>query len=58
MAREAKLSLSAIERIWCAFGLQPHRQETFNLSTDPLFVGKIRDIVGLYIDAPVKATII
>lgn len=55
MAREAKLSQTAISRIWRAFGLQPHRQETFKLSTDPLFVEKTRDIVGLYIDPPVKA---
>ena len=52
MAREAKLSQTAVSRIWRAFGLQPHRQETFKLSTDPLFVEKTRDIVGLYIDPP------
>jgi transposase len=58
MAREAKLSQTAISRIWRAFGLQPHRQETFKLSTDPLFVEKTRDIVGLYIDPPVKAMVL
>lgn len=58
MAREAKLSQAAIRRIWHAFGLQPHRQETFKLSTDPLFVEKTRDIVGLYIDPPVKAMVL
>jgi hypothetical protein len=46
MAREAGLSQTAVSRIWRAFGLQPHRQETFKLSTDPLFVEKVRDIVG------------
>ena len=54
MAREAKLSQTAISRIWRAFGLQPHRQETLKFSTDPLFVEKTRDIVGLYVDPPVK----
>ena len=45
-------------RIWRAFGLQPHRQETFKLSTDPLFVEKVRDIVGLYLDPPLKAMVL
>lgn len=44
MARETGLSQSAVSRIWRAFGLQPHRQETFKLSRDPLFVEKVRDI--------------
>ena len=50
MAREMKLSQTAVTRIWRAFGLQPHRQETFKLSSDPMFVDKVRDIVGLYLD--------
>lgn len=58
MAKETKLSQTAVSRIWRAFGLQPHRQETFKLSTDPLFVEKTRDIVGLYIDPPVKAMVL
>ena len=58
MAKEAKLSQTAVRRIWRASGLQPHRQETFKLSTDPLFVEKTRDIVGLYIDPPVKAMVL
>ena len=58
MAKQAKLSQSAVSRIWRAFGLQPHRQESFKLSTDPLFVEKTRDIVGLYIDPPVKAMVL
>lgn len=58
MATDMGLSQSAISRIWRAFGLQPHRQETFKLSTDPLFVEKTRDIVGLYLDPPVKAMVL
>ena len=49
MARETGLSQTAASHIWRAFGLQPHRQETFKLSSDPLFVEKVRDIVGLYL---------
>src|SRR6185436_19396387 len=45
-------------RIWRAFGLQPHRVETFKLSTDPLFVDKVRDIVGLYLDPPERALVL
>lgn len=58
MAREMGLSQTAIARIWRAFGLQPHRQETFKLSRDPLFVEKVRDIVGLYLDPPLKAMVL
>ena len=58
MAREASLSQTAVSRIWRAFGLQPHRQETFKLSSDPLFVEKVRDIVGLYLDPPLKAMVL
>jgi transposase len=58
MAREMKLSQTAVSRIWRAFGLQPHRQETFKLSSDPLFVDKVRDIVGLYLDPPLKAIVL
>lgn len=58
MAREMALSQTAISRIWRAFGLQPHRQETFKLSSDPLFVDKVRDIVGLYLDPPLKAMVL
>ena len=52
------LSQTAVSRIWRAFGLQPHRQETFKLSSDPLFVEKVRDIVGLYLDPPIKAMVL
>src|SRR6187431_194695 len=58
MARDAGLSQTAVSRIWRAFGLQPHRQETFKLSSDPLFVEKVRDIVGLYLDPPMKAMVL
>jgi len=58
MAREMDVSQTAVTRIWHAFGLQPHRQETFNLSRDPMFVDKVRDIVGLYLDPPVKAMVL
>jgi transposase len=58
MAHEMKMSQTAVSRIWRAFGLQPHRQETFKLSTDPLFVDKVRDIVGLYLNPPVKAMVL
>ncbi|MFS8981720.1 IS630 family transposase, partial [Cupriavidus necator] len=58
MARAANLSPSTVTRIWRAFGLQPHRQETFKLSTDPLFVEKVRDIVGLYLDPPLKVMVL
>jgi len=58
MAREAGLSQTAVSRIWRAFGLQPHRQETFKLSSDPLFVEKVRDIVGLYLDPPLMAMVL
>lgn len=58
MAREMTMSQTAVTRIWRAFGLQPHRQETFKLSSDPLFVEKVRDIVGLYLDPPLKAMVL
>jgi hypothetical protein len=46
MARQSGLSVSTVQRIWRAFGLKPHRQETFKLSTDPDFVAKVRDVVA------------
>ncbi len=58
MAREAGLTQTAVSRIWRAFGLQPHRQGTFKLSTDPVFVGKVRDIVGLYMAPPLMAMVL
>jgi transposase len=58
MAETTGLSQSAIVRIWHAFGLQPHRTETFKLSTDPLFVEKVRDVVGLYLSPPDQAIVL
>jgi hypothetical protein len=58
MARASALAPSAVQRIWKAFSLQPHRSETFKLSTDPLFVDKVRDIVGLYLDPPDRAVVL
>jgi transposase len=58
MAKAVGLSQSAISRIWRAFGLQPHRVETFKLSKDPLFIEKVRDIVGLYLDPPDRALVL
>ena len=55
MAKATGVSISTVHRIWRAFSLQPHRSETFKLSTDPLFVEKVRDIVGLYLDPPDRA---
>jgi transposase len=58
MAAAAGHAPSTIHRIWKAFGLQPHRAETFKLSADPLFVEKVRDIVGLYLDPPDRAVVL
>ncbi len=58
MAEATGMSQSAISRIWRAFGLKPHKQETFKLSTDPQFVEKVRDIVGLYMNPPEKALVL
>ena len=52
MARRSGLSHNTVSRIWRAFALQPHRTETFKLSADPLFIEKVRDIVGLYLNPP------
>lgn len=58
MARASGLSISTVQRIWRAFGLQPHRLETFKLSTDPDFVAKVRDVVGLYVAPPAHAVVL
>jgi transposase len=58
MAKASGLSVSSVGRIWRAFGLQPHRSETFKLSTDPLFAEKVRDIVGLYLAPPERALVL
>jgi len=58
MAKEVGLNQSAVHRIWRAFGLAPHRQETWKLSKDPQFIEKIRDIVGLYLNPPERAVVL
>ena len=58
MAREVGLTQTAVSRIWRAFGLQPHRQDTFKLSKDPFFVDKVHDIVGLYLNPPERAVVL
>ncbi len=58
MAKASSLSVSSVQRIWRAFGLQPHRIESFKLSTDPDFVAKVRDVVGLYVAPPEHAVVL
>jgi len=58
MAERCGLSNERVHRIWKTFGLQPHRAETFQLSTDPLFVEKVRDVVGLYVSPPQNALVL
>jgi transposase len=58
MANATGFSHTTIRRIWTAFGLQPHRSQTFKLSSDPLFVDKVRDIVGLYLSPPNRALVL
>ena len=58
LAREVGLNQTAVHRIWRAFGLQPHRQETWKLSKDPLFIAKVRDVVGLYLNPPERAVVL
>ena len=58
LAKQLDLSHGTVGRIWRAFGLQPHRLETFKLSKDPLFIDKVRDIVGLYLAPPDRALVL
>lgn len=58
IAKQSNLSKSTVQRVWSAFNLQPHRQKHFTLSTDPYFVEKVRDIVGLYLNPPDKAMVL
>ena len=58
MAAEVGLSQSAVHRIWKAFGLAPHRQDSWKLSKDPQFVAKVRDVVGLYLNPPERAVVL
>ncbi len=58
LAKQVGISPASVARIWAAFGLQPWRSETFKLSTDPLFVEKVKDVVGLYLDPPERAVVL
>ena len=58
MAEATGVSKSTVQRVWTAFHLQPHRQKHFQLSTDPFFVEKVRDIVGLYLNPPDHALVL
>ena len=58
MAAEVGLTQSAVHRIWKAFGLQPHRRDAWKLSRDPLFIEKVRDVVGLYLNPPERAVVL
>ena len=58
MAKRLGVSAMAVSRIWRAFGLQPHRRESFELSADPLLIEKVRDIVGLYMNPPTNAMVL
>ena len=58
MAEKTGVSHTTVHRIWSAFSLKPHRSETFKLSTDPLFVDKVQDIVGLYMAPPDRAVVL
>jgi transposase len=58
LARDLGLSQTAVSRIWRAFGLRPHRRGTFKFSTDPFFVEKVRDVVGLYLNPPQRAIVL
>jgi transposase len=58
MAAEVGLNQTAVHRIWKAFGLQPHRQDSWKLSKDPLFIDKVRDVVGLYLNPPERAVVL
>jgi transposase len=58
LEKETGISSTSIHRIWRAFGLQPHRSETFSLSTDPQFIEKVRDVVGLYMNPPANALVL
>jgi transposase len=58
MARQSGMSQTTVRRIWRAFGLKPHLTETFKLSSDPQFIEKVRDVVGLYLDPPEHAVVL
>jgi hypothetical protein len=58
MAKAVAISVSSVQRIWRAHGLEPHRVRQFKLSNDPAFADKLRNIVGLYVDPPAHAVVL
>ena len=58
MAKDSGLSKSTVGRIWKAFGLKPHQTDACKISSDPQFIDKVRDVVGLYVDQPEKALVL
>jgi transposase len=58
MAKTTGMSQTAISRIWRAFGLKPHLEDSWKLSADPQFIDKVRDVVGLYLDPPERALVL
>jgi putative transposase len=58
LSEQTGLSKSTVHRVWSAFGIQPHRRKHFKLSTDPFFVEKVRDLVGLYLNPPDNAVVL
>lgn len=58
ISEQTSISKSTVQRVWSAFGLQPHRHKSFKLSTDPFFIEKLRDIVGLYLNPPENAVVL
>jgi transposase len=58
MAKHLGMSQSTVSRVWRAFGLAPHKQDSWKLSADPLFVEKVRDVVGLYLNPPERALVL
>src|SRR3546814_5541061 len=58
MAKAVGISVSSVQRLWRAHGLEPHRVRRFKLSHDPQFVAKLRDVVGLYVDPPAHAIVL
>jgi transposase len=58
LAKKLGLSQTTVGRLWRAFGLQPHRADTFKLSSDPFFIDKVRDVVGLYVSPPERAIVL
>ncbi|MGP3709259.1 IS630 family transposase, partial [Gordonia paraffinivorans] len=58
MAEHLGMSQSTVSRVWRAFGLAPHKQDSWKLSKDPMFTEKVRDVVGLYMNPPERALVL